>query len=507
MKSNQSLLKNTIFLYGKVVISIFIAFFSTRLLNNALGSSDYGLYNIVAGFILLLTSIRSFFSSSIQRFINVANGRDDTAQMNSVFNLGIVIHIAAAIVVVIIAETIGLWYINEIMVIDAGRLVAANYVYQFSIVMAVGFVLVIPFEALIVAHERLKFYAINTTIEMVVKLFIVIGLAYASTDKLILYAFLLMLSTVLFRLNIVFFVLKNFKFYTYSLIWDKPLFKQLANFSGWNFLGHITYILSHQGINLVLNTFGGTIINASQGFSYQIMNALNQFVNNLVLAISPKVMSGYESEKEKVIDLLAFTTKFVFFVVLALITGLFLNLEVYLKFWLTKVPDYTAIFTILILIYLLIKILSGAMNTIMLADGDLKKSHTWQPIVSLLIVPIAYLLLMLGYPYYSVFIVLICAEILKITVLFYVFKTQLKIPVLVFFKKQFLGPLILSSFAFLVYISFKNILSLQNLNLIFAIIASGIVFSLLVIISYFIGINKRERLILIDLVNKKILKK
>lgn len=398
-QNNARIARNTAFLYARMFLVLIISLYTSRVVLKSLGASDYGIYNVVAGFVTLFAFINTSLTGAVQRFYNYEGSKRGEVGVNSVYAVSIVIQIVFSVVLVALLESFGLWYLNNVMVIPPDRVFAAQIVYQLSVLSLITIFLQIPFSAIIVSLERMDFYALVGVVDVIFKLIIACILPRVSFDSLIFYAILLCLVTVLDFSLYYFYAKRTFKFLKFSSsLVDKNLLKSMLSFSGWNLLGTFSSAVYGQGINLVLNKFFGTIVNAARGLSFQIMNALHGFVINLTMAFRPQLIDSYAcGDYNRTRNILFFESKCCYLLLLLLITPVILEIDYILKIWLgDSVPDNTAIFTILVLLYMLETSYVSPFAQVIHATGKMKKYHIVTSIIICSNIPVSYLALKCG---------------------------------------------------------------------------------------------------------------
>lgn len=371
--NNKAIAKNTIYLYIRMLLTMIVQLYTSRIVLNVLGVEDYGIYNIVGGIVVLFSFINNSLASVTQRFLNFELGRGEIEQTQRVFSMALSIHIGVSIVVILLAETIGLWFLNTQMNIPVERIAAANWVYQFSILtICVSFVQV-PYYASVVAYERMSYFAGIAIVEVILKLLIVFLLVYIGFDKLKLY------SILTFSVSVV--ILACYKYYCnnhiaiskYKFFWNKNMFIQLLGFSGWMLLGAAAGIGGTQGVNILLNIFYGVTVNAAIGISNQVNAAVNQFVSNFQTAFMPQIIKLFAAgDKNQLYKLIERSSRFSFLLLFALASPLMLNMDFILHVWLKNVPEYASSFCILILIYSLVEAISKPVGFVIHATGKVK---------------------------------------------------------------------------------------------------------------------------------------
>ncbi len=370
-----------------------VGLYTSRLVLQALGVIDYGIYGLVGGIVTSFAFLNSAMVSSTLRYLSSDIGRKDSIQLQKTFNATLNIHIAIALIVIVLSETLGLWFVNKILDIPANRLVAANWVYQFSIIAFVLEIIQVPYNALLIARERMNIYAYISILETILKLIIVLILTEVSGDKLIVYS----VSTfvVIFTVRTIYkiYCKKYFKETAYHFYYDRLYYKKLVSYSGWNLFGGLAMVTRGQGSNILLNIFFGPVANAAFGISTMVQGIIGGFVSNFQMAASPQIIKNYAlGEKDKSLNLIYKSAKFSFFGMLIIVIPLLANLSFILHLWLKNLPQYTLQFTKLALIYSLVESIVGPLATGAQAHGDIK---WYQIIVGLFIIfifPCAYLI-------------------------------------------------------------------------------------------------------------------
>lgn len=468
-----------------------VTLYTSRIVLNTLGVSDYGIYNVVGGFVIMFGFLNSSMASATQRFLSFEIGKKDYVQLARVFSMSINIHIIIAVGIFILAQTIGLWFVNTMLNIPGDRMIAANWVYQFSILTFMVHVISVPYNATIIAHERMKVFAWISILEVSLKLIIVLMLGWFGFDKLILYAILLFFVTLFTKLCYGFYCIVNFRESKYRFFWDKPLFKKLISYAGWNLWGSAAASLHNHGVNILLNIFFGPAINAARGIAYQTKMAINSFVQNFQMAMNPQIVKSFASNDLAYMHQLIFKgAKFSFFLLFILSLPVLIETEIILRLWLKVVPEYTVIFTQLIIINILIDSLSGPLMTAAQASGKIK---LYQGVVGgllLLIVPLSYLFLLLGYPPQVTLIISIFISIIALITRLIIISSLVKIRIDNFAKKVLLPIFPVVLFSILPSILFKQVAPTFHSKEILTIFISALsaIFSV-----YLLGLNIREK--------------
>lgn len=393
--SNKRLAKNTVFLSLRMIIVLAISLYTTRIILQVLGVVDYGVYNVVCGFVALFSFLNTSMSNGIQRFFNYEYGKNGEHGANKVYCTAISIQALLAIVVVVIVEIFGIWYLHNKMVIPIERMVAAEWIFQFSILSFVVGIMQAPYMAAVVAHERLDFYSIVSIIDVVLKLIIVFLLKDISYDRLIFYGLLSTLVVAIDYILYFFYCKHSFREIRFNRRLDKDLFKKMIGFSGWNLLGSFSLIMESQGINLVMNYFYGPIVNAARGVANQVNGGVQSFVQNITMPVRPQVTQSYaRGEIGRTMSLTYGVSKISSAILLMLAMPASVEINYLLRLWLGEnVPDHTATFTILILLTSLVNNLNAAISGVVHATGIMKEYQLLSSIVRICSVPIAFFLI------------------------------------------------------------------------------------------------------------------
>ena len=351
MSDNKRILKNTLLLYVRMFITLGISLFTTRVIFQALGLENMGIYNLVGGVISMLVFLNGSMSSASQRFLSFELGRNNQKNLKEVFELILFIHCILAIIIILLSETIGLWFINKKLVIPPERLLAANWVYQTAIFSSILGIIKVPFTASVMAHEKMGIYAYFSFIDVVFKLLIVYALWFIPGDSLIIYAILLMLSGTIDFLISMIYCLKQFNECNLHFTWNRSLFKQIFSFSGWNLFGQVTIIANDQVLNIFLNWFYGTIVNGARGIALRINGIIVQFVYQFQSALNPPIVKSFASGNiEDTRKLISRGIKISFLLMMLLSYPFIIETDKILTLWLGESPQYTAWFTRLAII-------------------------------------------------------------------------------------------------------------------------------------------------------------
>lgn len=417
MTDSKRIAKNSVFLYFRMFLTMGVSLYTSRVVLDVLGIDDFGIYSIVGGVVALFAFFNSAMSAATQRYLAFDIGKNDTGKLQKTFNSTFIIHILIAVLILIFAETVGLWYINNRLNVSSDRITAVNWVYQFSILTSLLGVMQVPFNALIIARERMNVFAFMSILDVGLKLGAVYLLYIIGYDKLILHSILICFVTLTIAIFYRLYCYKHFSESKFSLYKDIVYYKELISYSGWNLFGNIAAVAKGQGINLVLNVFFGTLVNAAYGITLQVQGAVTVFVNSFQIAVNPQIIKTYSQGNVKGTNKLVLqSTKFSFFLMLIIATPILMNTEYLLNLWLKTPPPHTVIFVRLCLINVLIDCISGPMMTGAQATGNIK---WYQIIIGSLIffnLPLSYFVLKITGEAYFVMLVSIFITIITLCV-------------------------------------------------------------------------------------------
>lgn len=503
-EANKRIAKNTLLLYGRMGLMMIISFFTARITLEALGVENYGINNVVGGLVSMFSLISSSLTSSTSRFMTFELGAGDKERLNRIFITSSNIHIILAIIVVLAVETIGVWFLYNVMVITPDRLVAANWVLQCATIRFTIGLLSVPYNAAIVAHERMDIYAYFSIFDAISRLAIIFSIKYYGGDKLILLAIISLIPTLTKQFYYWYYCKKHFKECTYHAIWDKRIFKEMFSFAGWNFIGASSAQMKDQGVNIAINMFHSAAVNAARGIAMQISGIIGQFTGNIFAAINPQITKEYAAGNYERMHTLMFKgTKIIYYLFMAFSIPIFFEIETILYIWLGQVPGHTVLFTRLVLLLCLADTLSSTLITAQLATGRIRNYQIVIGGTQMLNFPISYILLRLGYfPEVTLIIAIIISLLCLVERLLFLHK-MIELPSLKFAKEILLSTTIVTMVASLLpAIVFFNI---NNTTSRFILVGAASVLSSITTI-YFIGLNREERRLAVQYVRKFISK-
>lgn len=449
--NNKRIAKNTMFLYIRMMIIMLVSLFTSRIILQSLGVVDYGIYNLVGGVTAMFTFFNGALSDATQRYLTFEIGRGSEGNVNKIFSLCMILHIIMAVVVVIITEIIGLWFMYNKLQIPAERMDAAFWVFQFSVASMFIMFVSVPYNALIIAHERMKAFAFISIFTTGVNLFIAYALFLSgSFDRLILYGFLLFVLQIINRLIYNNYCRRNFEESQFRLIWDKTKVKELTGFISWTIIGNISYIAYTQGLNLLLGMFFLPVVNAARGIAVQVQHAVNNFVKSFQTAINPQITKNYATGDLVAMHNLIFrSSRFSFFLLMVPMIPIIYEAPFILKLWLTEVPDNTIVFLRIILLTTWVNSLANPLGVSSKATGKIKLYEGTVATLKLLILPIAYICLRIGLPAVSVFIVHLVMECCTYSANLLVSRHLVNLPIRKYFKEVTLRVVVVGALSFI----------------------------------------------------------
>lgn len=446
--NNKRIAKNTMLLYLRLILTMLVSLYTSRVVLDTLGVVDFGIYNVVGGIVTMFGFLNGSMSTTTQRYITIELGRGNMKQLHKVFNTCQIILGALSVLIIILAETVGLWFLYNKMQIPTDRMEASLWVYQTSVAAAVIMLMSVPYNATIIAHERMSAFAYISILEVGLKLVLVYLLLVFSIDKLKLYSFLMLLVQLLIRLVYNIYCSKHFKETSFKLYWDLGLIREMVNFTGWNLFGNIACIAYTQGINILLNMFFGPVVNAARGISVQVQNAINQISTNFQMALNPQITKLYAvGDYVGMHKLICRSSKFSFLLLLLISLPVMVGTHDVLTIWLKEVPEYSSVFLRLMIVTTFI---DSVANPLMVAASSTGKVKLYQSVIGfilLLILPISYVVLKLGGNPQSVFIVHVAVCIVAFVVRLFIVRSMIGLRIGYYAKEALLKCFIVTCIA------------------------------------------------------------
>ena len=397
IQNTRRIAKNTLMLYVRMLVLMVVGLYASRVVLNALGENDFGIYDVVGGVVAMFTIISGSLNSAVQRFITYEMGKGNESRMNNVYSTAVIIQILLAFIVVIVAEPVGIWFVANKMTIDPSRIPAAIWVLHFSLASFVINLLSVPQMASITAHEKMSAYAYIGLLDGFLRLGAAVAISRSSSDRLVLYAFLMMLSVLIVRTAYGIYCRKNFPECRFRMVKDMSLVKEMFSFAGWNFIGVSSGVLRDQGGKILINLFAGTAVNAARGVAMQLNGAVQGFVTNFMTAVNPQITKSYASgDHGYMFYLISRSSRMSYYLLFVLALPVLFNTEFLLGLWLKDVPAHTELFVRLFLVFALSESLSNPLITAQLATGNIRKYQIVVGGLQLLNIPVSYLFLKMG---------------------------------------------------------------------------------------------------------------
>lgn len=446
--NNKRIAKNTLLLYFRMLFMMVVSLYTSRVILNALGVEDFGIYNVVGGVVAMFSVISGSLSAAISRFITYELGKGDQSKLNKIFSASVTIQLLLSLIVVVLIESVGVWFLNAKMTIPEVRITAANWVLQFSIITFVINLISVPYNAAIIAHEKMSAFAYISILEVLGKLAIAFLIIVSPIDKLIFYAILMCSVAVVVRLTYGHYCKKHFTECSYHFHWDKDVLKQMFGFAGWNFIGASSAVLKDQGVNVVINMFTCPAVNAARGIAMQVNGAIYNFVQSFMTALNPQITKSYAANNHKYMMALIFQgSRLSYYILMVLALPVIINTDYILYLWLKIVPEHTVSFVQLVLLFSMSEAISLPLVTAMLATGNIKKYQIIVGGLQVLNLPIAYILLKFNFAVELVFVVAIVISQLCLLARLHLLRGMIGLHAREFLRKVYFNVLIVTILA------------------------------------------------------------
>lgn len=496
--SNKRVAKNTLLLYFRMLLTMAISLYTSRIVLEALGVEDYGIYNVVGGVVAMFSILSGSLSSSISRFITFELGKGDNAKVIKVFSCSIQIQIVLATIIVILGETIGLYFLTTKLIIPYERLFAAQWVYHLSLLTFIINLLSIPYNATIIAHEDMSAFALVSILEVSGKLLIAYLIMVSPIDKLIFYSILLTINAIIVRLAYTLFCKKKYIECSFHFIYDKEIFKKMFGFAQWSLIGNSAGIMRNQGVNILLNLYGGPVINAANGIANQVCTAASSFANNFIIAVNPQIIKSFSlNEVEQSADLVKSSSRLSFMLLLLIVMPILVECEYVLSLWLKDVPQYAPDLVSLSLLMILFESISLPLISMQNATGKIRNYQMVVGVLHLLNFPFSWLALSLGAHPVCVYII----GTILVLVCFYARLYMLKRIVKIISIKDFTIDVFIRCIVIFILsyicIQVEKMFIVNKLIMLIFSIATTIVFI------YSLGMKNKERIYLVSKLFKK----
>lgn len=502
MSTNKVIAKNTLFLYFRMILLLVIGLYTSRVVLQTLGVSDYGLYSVVGGVVAMMGFMHSTLSGATTRFLNVEMAQGTEESKRKIFSTSVFIHLGLCVVLLILGETAGLWFVMHKLNIPEGRYAAAMIVYQISILAVLFTVMQIPYDAAIIAHEKMNIYAYLSLFDAAGKLLIVFLIQVLPWDRLVMYALFTLLISIISRMIAQIYCRRKFPETTFLYRFDKKMFREIMGFFGWDLFGNFSLMLKNQGTNILQNLFFGTKVNAAVSLDNTLYFTLNGFYSNFILALKPQIIQSYANKNyERMYMLLFAGAKFSFFLLSIIVLPLLFDLDFFLKLWLKTIPDFLSSFFKISLVISLLSAQNPLLSLLIQASGNNRRINVLTSFLFLIVFPVNYLLFKIGYgPITSYLISLLITIVFSIVILFNIRENFKEFNILYFvfgiIFKNWLIFFIAYFSPFLIGYFFSGLLS-------FWFYKSFIGIIILLFLFWTVGISKKEKSFLLNLLKIK----
>lgn len=501
--NNKKILINTISLYIRMLFMMIISLYTSRVILHILGADDFGIYNVVGGVVVLFSFLTNAMTASTQRFLNYNLGLNDEHKVSHIFNISILTHFTIFFIVLILSETLGLFFVKTQLNIPAGREFAAMWVYQMSVITTLINIMVIPYRASIIAAEKMSIFAYISIFEVILKLVIVLILPYIHLDNLIIYSVLLTGVSFLSLIIYLFECKRRLSFTKYHFIWDKAQYKEMMSFSGWYLFGGMAMVGAKQGANILINIFFNVAINAATGVANQVRNAVFGFVTSFQTAFNPQIVKLYAANNtEELLSLIYRSSKLSYFLLFIISFPIILFCKEILSIWLVNIPNYAIIFTQLVIITSFAEALSAPLWTAIGATGKVQKYQFFVSLILFLNIPLIYLVFKLGLSPISAYIINLIIDIGAYIYRLLYIKKFIPYHITEYMKKVIFPCAIVT----ILSIPIPYILKEYNTSVISTIVLIILTVIIIGMITFQIGLNKSEKVFLKSIVKKTIKK-
>ncbi len=494
--------KNTLLLYFRMLLTMGVTLYTSRVILNALGVEDYGIYNVVGGVVAMFGILSGSLSSAISRFITFELGKGDLDKLKRIFCTSVNIQVILIAIITILMETIGIWFLNNKMVIPEERLAAANWVFQFSVITFALNLLSTPYNAVIIAHEKMSAFAYISIIDCTLKLIVAFVIAYNPFDRLVYYGLLIMIVGLINRMMYAIYSKRHFEEATYRMVFDKGLMKEMFGFAGWNFITSGNHMLNNQGINMLINIFFGVVFNAARGVANQVETAVVQFVNCFTTAVNPQITKSYAAkEYDNMYKLVCRSAKFAFFLMFMVALPLICEADAVLNIWLTDVPDKAVIFVQLSLILGMLDAIGSSGYTACMATGNLKKYTIVIGIIGAFEFPLTWLFFAQGFSIVTTYYIYIFIKAIVLIARMFLLKELTGLTPKMYINKVFVPIIKVSVIAIIPSLLIINYMEQSLLRLIISI-AAGL--TTVGLVAFFAGMSLNERTLIVSSVKKRL---
>ena len=489
--NNKRIAKNTLLLYFRMLFLMAVSLYTSRVVLNALGVEDFGIYNVVGGVVAMFSMLSGSLSSAITRFITYELGTGNRENLKKIFSSAVTIQAGLAVLFILIAEAAGVWFLNVKMNIPDARMAAANWVFQLSVLTFAVNLISVPYNASIIAHERMSAFAYISILEATGKLGIAFLIVISPIDKLVFYAVLMCMVALVVRVAYGAYCKRHFEECTYRFIFDRDLLKRMFGFAGWNFIGAASAVLRDQGGNIVINLFCGSAVNAARGIAFQVNTAVHGFVTNFMTALNPQITKSYAAgDRDYMMTLIYQGARLSFYMLLLLSLPVLVNTHYILGLWLKTVPGHTVLFVQLVLLFGMSESISNPLITAMLATGRIRNYQLVVGGLQMMNLPVSYVLLRAGMFPEVVIVVAIIISQCCLAARLVMLRGMIGLSVRKYMKKVYMNVLVVTAMAAILPFLLSTKLEESFLNFVLlcfvALICTGTTI-------YYVGCDKTER--------------
>lgn len=500
--NNKLIAKNTLFLYLRTMLTMFVALFTSRVVLNALGIEDFGVWGVIGGLVSMFSFINSSLSSSVFRYLAYAIGVGDKAEVNKTYNASLIIHLALALVIFLLCESVGYWFLAEKMVVPEAKREITNLVFHLVVITSCISLLTVPFNSVIIAYERMNVYAYLAIIDAFIKLLIAYVVYIVPSYKLVWYAVMALAVAALMLVFYYIYVRMNFRHLYFQRVRDLHFFRLILNFSAWSMFGNVAYVGYSQGLNILLNIFFGPAVNAARAVSLQVEQTVRTFIINFQTAINPQIIKNYAArDYQQMHMLLCRSCKFSVFLLAFFALPIVLETNNILILWLKQVPEHTVNFCRIMFAVIALECMTNAVGTGVVATGDIKKYHIIVGSTLMTIVPISYFVLRLNSPAESVFFIYLCVEVIAVLFRLWIAREKIQLSIRLYFADVVLRVTVVLGLAAVVpYLI--HVLMADSITRLLAVLVTSVITNALSI--YYIGLTKNERTLIKSLIRSKL---
>ena len=499
--NNKRIAKNTLLLYVRMLFLMVVSLFTSRVILNTLGVEDFGIYNVVGGIVAMFTIISGSLTSAISRFLTFELGKGDKEKLKTIFSTSMNIQLGLSAIIILIGEIVGIWFLNNQMNIPAERMMAANYILQCSLGIFVLNLLSVPYNASIIAHEKMGAYAYISILDIVLKLAVAYAIMLSPFDRLISYGVLLLAESIFIRLIYGLYSKRNFEECTYHLIYDKAVLRKMVSFAGWNFLGVTAGTLNTQGVNILMNVYFGVAVNAARGIAVQASAAISQFVQSFTTAVNPQITKSYAAgDMTYMHTLVCQSSKFSAYLFLLMAIPLSVETPEIFEIWLKNPPEYAVLFFRLSLLGTLMdSVLSNSLMTAIFATGDIKKYQVYVTICGGMVFPLTWLAYLMGASPDSTYIIYFIIYCVVLYVRLHVIQQKVHLQIKEYARRVLVKFIPVAVLSYLVPISIAYLMPASFVRILITAIVSVVITCAII---YSIGLTIGERNMVMSKVKK-----